>query len=105
MSCEQEEQKTARLGIVSLVMLILGLTFLCLKYETCQSCNKEERIMPQCHDQFLEFDDRYAQRACDVGASAEVITSPPAPKAGILCHCQAQDKADAGSQAKPESSK
>lgn len=97
----ETEAKTIRIGIFSLTMLILGIVFSCSKTGACDSCAKS-----QCHDEFLEFvNGSYGQHTCDVGATAEVITSPPAPKPGILCHCHALDKSDAGPPSKPEAAK
>lgn len=101
MSSENEKEKTKRIGIMSMTMIVLGLSFLCSK---CDCRSSDRSAADSCQDEFLQFEG-YTARSCDVGATVEIINSPPAPKAGILCHCQRQDKSDAGVESKSESAK
>jgi hypothetical protein len=88
------EQKTSRIAMLCVTMGFLGLLFFCSKMNACQSCGKEDLVT--CKDEFFEIrNDGYASNhTCTPGARVEVVSSPPAPKAGILCHCPPVDKAE-----------
>jgi len=74
------EHKTWRIFFLTVLMFLFGLFFFLYKIEACKS------TPGNCKDEFMELD-RGGDKTCSVGATAEVVNSPPAPKAGILCHC------------------
>jgi hypothetical protein len=74
-----EEAKNFRLGMLSAVFVVCVLFYFLFKVEVCKSSPSH------CQDEFHELGP--VRVACDTGAVAEMVTSPPAPKAGILCHC------------------
>ena len=54
-------------------------------YLKIEACKPSAQL---CKDEFLAFENGYENhKTCEIGAIAEVISSPPGPKAGILCHC------------------
>jgi len=75
-----ESEKTIRMVLLCGVILILGLFFFLFKVEACKSGPAS------CKEEFIPFESRY-NPICSVGATAEMVTSPPAPKSGIICHC------------------
>lgn len=84
------EAKTVRIGFLCLTMGFLGLLFFCSKMNACQSCGKDAPAV--CKDEFVEFvgpQDRYNNNnhSCTPGARVEIVNSPPAAKAGVMCHC------------------
>lgn len=92
-----ESEKTERIGWLCATMVILGILFVLSKANACamacNSCNSPDKP-PVCKDEFYEIkNDGYASsHTCTPGARVEVISSPPAPKPGILCHCPNNDQ-------------
>ena len=99
MSDNIQGEKTGRIAMLCVTMVILGFFFLLFKAEACASCNKPSQP-DVCKDEFYEISEnnRYGNsHTCTPGARAEVVASPPAPKPGIMCHCINKDQpADAG---------
>jgi hypothetical protein len=94
MASTPESEKTERIGWLCVTMVILGILFMLSKANACalacNSCNQHESSPAVCKDEFFEMgtDTRYSNtHTCTPGARVEVVTSPPAPKPGILCHC------------------
>lgn len=95
MSDTNDDNKTARIGILCLTMVVLGFFLFCSKMTACQSCGVDKPAPPEpnvCRDSFYEIDtanNKYVNNtvACAPGARAEYVVSPPAPKPGIICHC------------------
>lgn len=58
------------------------------KIEACATCDASGN--GRCHDQFYEVGNGN-YHTCPPGARAELVTSPPAPKPGVLCHCKEND--------------
>ena len=81
-----DSNKTDRIGYLCITMVILGFFLMLVKGNAFASCNKPD-APAICHDEFIPID--RDSHSCTPGAKAEVVSSPPAPKAGILCHCQA----------------
>lgn len=82
-----DEEKTKRVSYLLITIVILGLFLLLSKTGLgCSSCMSSCNTPSPCHDEFYE-ENEYAHVQCDPGAKAEIVTSPPAPKAGVLCHC------------------
>jgi len=77
---ELQAHKTGRIAILSVLLFALGALVFCFKVDACNSKGT-------CNDEFLEFAGDGRSRACTPGATAEVVSSPPAPKPGLLCHC------------------
>jgi hypothetical protein len=104
MSDEADKQKTERIGWLCVTMVILGLFFMLTKTNACalacNSCNAPSK--PDiCKDEFFELSDnaRYGNNhSCTPGARAEVVSSPPAPKPGIICHCINKDQGGQATQ-------
>lgn len=87
-----EFEKTFRFIMVCVLAVVLGFFYFLFKVEACKS------TPDTCKDSFHSLNpNRYSDEICDIGAIAEVINSPPAPKAGILCHCVKDHTAPAGS--------
>ena len=89
-----ESEKTERIGWLCATMVILGILFVLSKANACalacNSCNSHDSAQSPCKDEFFEMgnNDRYSNNhTCYPGARVEYVTSPPAPKAGIMCHC------------------
>ena len=76
-----DSEKTQRIGFLCLTMVALGGLLFLAKTDTCSSCNAST-----CRDEFYAFE-ATNNPTCTQGARAEIVTSPPAPKAGVLCHC------------------
>lgn len=101
MSDNYEGEKTGRIAMLCVTLVILGFFFFLLKADACSSCNRVDNSPPVCKDEFFELgnDGRYSNNnhTCYPGARVEVVASPPAPKPGIMCHCINKDQAgDAG---------
>lgn len=75
-----ESEKTLRMVLLCAMILILGLFFFLFKVEACKPS------VASCRDEFMAFES-HGNPTCAVGAVAEIVTSPPAPKSGIICHC------------------
>jgi len=85
MSSYDEEvlsHKTGRIAILSILVFLLGFLFFLFKIEACKSSPAN------CKDEFFEMGDRYQNNhTCAAGAVVEIVSSPPAPRAGIFCRC------------------
>ncbi len=80
-----EDHKTGRIAILSILLFLLGLLFFLFKIDACKSSPSN------CKDEFFEIKSDYRnEHTCSPGAVAEVVNSPPAPKPGIICHCPVQ---------------
>lgn len=93
--------KTGRIALLCGTLIVLGFFFFLFKVGACDGCNKPKlETTPICKDEFVEIkNDGYASKhSCDPGATVEVVNSPPAPKAGIICHCakKPETASDAG---------
>jgi hypothetical protein len=97
-----DSEKTERIGYLCLTIVVLGMMFTAVKLNACQSCNKPDP--PEvCRDEFVPIDSE--RHSCTPGARAEVVTSPPAPKAGLLCHCENKPQPSNDPQPTPQPSK
>jgi|SRR5579885_2794998 len=82
---DQNEEKTTRIGIVCATIAFLAIVG-ALSKSGCGGCSMD--TPSRCHDEWHEMPSGGSSTVtCDNGAVAEVVTSPPAPKPGILCHC------------------
>jgi len=81
--------KTGRIALVCGLILCLGLLFVGTQTESCEGCNDPAGT---CHDQFYEIDKGHSQHTCPPHSRAEIVTSPPAPKPGVFCHCLENDR-------------
>jgi hypothetical protein len=86
MSDESENGRTIRILLLSTTIVMLGLFLLLFKSGWCQTKPEEA---PQCKEQFIEMTrSGYAMNVeCSPGATVEMVSSPPAPKAGVFCRC------------------
>lgn len=86
MSYEEERlnHKTWRIVVLALMVCILGAFFFAFKVNACAT---KPEPPPTCKDEFHQVDSDHPNHACAPGAKAEWVTSPPAPKPGIMCHC------------------
>lgn len=75
-----ESEKTFRIGMLCTMIVVLGFFVFLFKIDACKSSPAT------CKDEFMAFES-HSNPTCAVGAIAEVITSPPSPKSGIICHC------------------
>jgi hypothetical protein len=93
----ERSHKTGRIAILSLLTLILALFVFLFKIDACTT------TPDKCKDEFFELvngRDYGNQHTCPVGATAEIVNSPPAPKPGILCHCANNAPANSASNSK-----
>lgn len=80
----ERSHKTGRIAILSILIVVLGGFFLLYKTDSCKSSPAN------CKEEFFEMQERYQNNhTCTPGAIAEMVSSPPAPRAGIMCHCPA----------------
>ena len=86
MSYEEDQlsHKTGRIAILALMICILGAFFFAYKVNACAEKAPQPYV---CKDEFFQVDTDHPAHACSPGAKAEWVTSPPAPKPGIMCHC------------------
>jgi hypothetical protein len=86
-----ESEKSFRFTLLCVVVVFLGLLYFMFKVEACKS------TPDTCKDSFHPLNPNgYNDETCNVGATAEVVSSPPAPRAGILCHCNKTSVTDGG---------
>ena len=79
--------KSMRIFFLCITMIFLGLFFLLFKAGWCQHV-PDAPIVDKCKEEFVEITKGYSSNhECSVGATIEVVSSPPAPKAGIFCRC------------------
>lgn len=97
-----DSEKTERIGYLCLTIVVVAAMFTAVKLNACQSCNRPDPPEP-CKDEFVPIDSE--RHSCTPGARAEVVTSPPSPKAGILCHCENKPAASADQPSLPVPSK
>lgn len=84
---DSETNKSVRIFFLCLTMIFLGLFFLLFKAGWCQK-SPEVPVVDKCKEEFVEITKGYSSNhECSVGASIEIVSSPPAPKAGIFCRC------------------
>ena len=77
-----ESEKSFRFVMVCILAGVLGFFYFLFKVEACRS------TPDTCKDSFHPLNpDAFNDETCSIGAVAEVVNSPPAPKPGILCHC------------------
>lgn len=79
-------QKTGRIALLCLTIVVLGLFFFLFKVDACKSSPDN------CREEFVEIQNNDVRgygnnHKCSTGAIVEVVSSPPAPKPGIMCHC------------------
>lgn len=85
--------KTGRIALVCTAIVLLGMFLFLYKTESCSA--KPEN----CKEEFIEFDSaaKYSNNhACAPGAIVQMVTPASGGKAGIMCHCVSNIKADAG---------
>lgn len=83
---DSRKHKTIRIAMVALLLaLIAGFTF---AYKI-DACAIKPETHESCKEEFVEMKSggNTTDHKCTEGAIIEVISSPPAAKAGILCHC------------------
>lgn len=88
MSYGDESEKTTRIFMLCATICILaGFTF-AYKVDGCGPS--------PCSDKFIEINENNSKYhyTCDTGSTAEIVTSPPAPKAGVICHCNVKTSLD-----------
>lgn len=106
MASTDQSEKTERIGWLCATIMVLGALVFLAKINACalacNSCNNNSP--PTCKDEFYEIkNDGYASsHTCTPGARVEVVSSPPAPKPGILCHCINSDPAGSATPAQPK---
>ena len=81
----ERSHKTGRIAILSIMIAILGGLFFAYKVEAC----KDKPTDNACREEFFEIREGGYDNSnkCRPGAVIEMVTSPPAPKPGIMCHC------------------
>lgn len=84
----ERAHKTGRIAIFCIMIAALGGLFFAYKVDAC----KEKPADMTCREEFFEINNgRYDNdQKCRPGAVIEMVVSPPAPKAGIMCHCPNQ---------------
>lgn len=81
-----DDQKTTRIGYLCWTMVALGL-LLTITKGGCVQAASTSFMATDCKDEFVVLDEQHLTQTCKPGAKVEIVTSPPAPKPGILCHC------------------
>ena len=77
-----QEQRTWRVFLWCATVALLGAFFFAYKVDACRDKPKE------CQEEFFEIKgDEASKHTCSPGAIVEIISSPPAPRPGIMCHC------------------
>jgi hypothetical protein len=85
-----QEQRTWRVFLLCSTVAILGAFTFAYKVDACK--DKPAQVQ-ECKEEFFEIkynsDDRdhVATHTCTPGAVVEIVSSPPAPRPGIMCHC------------------
>ncbi len=82
---DQNEEKTYRIAWLCGTLVMLGFLLFLFKVDACK-----DGCTTACQDSFHQLPDNAKDNTpvtCDHGAKAELITSPPAPHAGVICHC------------------
>jgi hypothetical protein len=80
-----ESERTTRVGFLCATVAALGVLFFAYKVGAC----KDKPVEPQvCQEEFFEMKgDNAIKHTCSPGAIVETVSSPPAPRPGIMCHC------------------
>lgn len=92
---ESGDQKTGRIAILSILLVCIATLFFLYKIDAC----KTEPQDSVCKEEFIEFPANQGcatNHKCSEGAIVEIVTSQHSGKAGIMCHCVHNTKADAG---------
>lgn len=76
--------KTGRIAILAILMAFLGVLFFAYKVDACGDKPTDHSCKEEFHEIRADVRNDFT---CSEGAAVEVINSPPAPKAGIMCHC------------------
>jgi hypothetical protein len=81
----ERNHKTGRIAIFCILLAVLGGLLFAYKVDACKATPADL----SCREEFFEINkDRYDNdQKCRPGAVIEIVNSPPAPKAGIMCHC------------------
>ncbi len=77
------KEKTYRFALLCVAVVFCALWFFLFKAKACEPRTIDEK----CHEEFIEITSEVHKHSCTVGAIVEVVNSPPAPKAGIMCRC------------------
>jgi hypothetical protein len=87
----ERNHKTGRITIFCIMIAILGGLFFAYKVDAC----KDKPADLTCREEFFEIREGGYDNSnkCRPGAIIEMVTSPPAPKPGIMCHCPGQPAA------------
>jgi hypothetical protein len=81
---DESDAKTTRIVLLCVVLITISAFFFAYKVEACSDKPKPVEV---CRDEFFIVDNDHPVRSCAPGAKAEWVTSPPAPRPGIVCHC------------------
>lgn len=80
-----QEQRTIRVVVLALLCVILGFIWLGSKTSDCNP--PPASLANRCHDTFHVVTEQSTSYDCPPGSKAEIVTAPPAPKPGVVCHC------------------
>lgn len=81
---EKLQQKTVRIGILCSLIAFMGFLFAVSRPGCATACEPTPEV---CRDTFHIVNDGTNNYECPPGSRVEIISSPPAPKPGVLCHC------------------
>jgi hypothetical protein len=81
---DESDAKSLRFFLFLAAIVILGGFFFAFKVDACRD---KPAIKEPCKDEFFQIDNDHTSHVCSPGAKAEFISSPPAPRAGVVCHC------------------
>jgi len=84
---DNQGQKTLRLSLILFTVCLLGTLFFAYKINACAEKPPQAAPSVPCKDEFFQVDADHPNHACTPGAKAEWVSSPPAPRPGIICHC------------------
>jgi hypothetical protein len=83
----KDEEKTYRIGFLCGTLILIALLVFLFKTEACEGCESASEANAGCKEKYYEIDEDHHVRTCPRGSKVEVVTSPPAPKPAIICHC------------------
>lgn len=83
---DSRTHKTIRILILAVLLALIAVCTFAYKVEACAV---KPEAHEACKEEFVEMKQggNTTDHKCTAGAVIEVISSPPAAKAGILCHC------------------
>lgn len=96
MGDSNQDHKTGRVALLSLVLVCMGILFFLYKTDACKP---DPNASLACKEEFIEFSANQGcatEHKCSEGAIVEIVSSQHSGKSGVMCHCVNNIKPDAG---------